>query len=175
MMKSVLLLDPPKASPHVSSTMRTTLSAAGVLLGGVLVLLLSGLSILWCMKSLEMTSANYEEYADAQMGIETGWLPAWLPESATHIHESHDIDTNESFATFEFAPSDHFYSGCTPVQSAALVFPRSEDKGRFPGLVRRSLERVHEDRSLRFFRCPGRNTRSLAIDAEAGMAYVWTD
>lgn len=175
MMKSVLLLDPPKASPHVSSTMRTTLSAAGVLLGGVLVLLLSGLSILWCMKSLEMTSANYEEYADAQMGIETGWLPAWLPESATHIHESHDIDTNESFATFEFAPSDHFYSGCTPVQSAALVFPRSEDKGRFPGLVRRSLERVHEDRSLRFFRCPGRNTRSLAIDAEAGMAYVWAD
>jgi hypothetical protein len=174
-MKSVLFLDPPKGPPHVSSMMRTMLSAAGVLLGGVLVMLLSGLSILWCMKSLEMTSANYEGYADAQMGIEAGWLPEWLPESATHIHESHDIDTNESFATFEFAPSDHFYSGCTPVQSAAAVFPRSEDKGRFPGLVRRSLERVHEDRSLMFFRCPGRNTRSLAIDVEARIAYVWTD
>ena len=174
-MKSVLFLDLPKRSPHVSSMMRTKLSAAGILLGGVLVLLLSGLSILWCMKNSEMTSANYEGYADAQMGIETGWLPAWLPESATHIHESHDIDTNESFATFEFAPSDHFYSGCTPVQSAAFIFPRSEDKRRFPRLVRRSLERVHDDQSLRFFRCPGRNTRSLAIDPEAGTAYVWTD
>jgi hypothetical protein len=78
-------------------------------------------------------------------------------------------------ATFEFAPSDDFYSGCTPVQSAAAIFPRSEDKGRFPGSVRRSLERIHEERSLKFFRCPGRITRNLAIDAEAGMAYLWTD
>jgi hypothetical protein len=161
--------------PYACLMIRSALDAALVLLVGIAVLVLGGLLILWCMDRLEMTSAYYEGHRGAQVGIEAGWLPAWLPTSAKRIHESHDIDTNESFAAFKFAPSEHFYSDCTPAMSGTFLFPRSEEKGRFPKLTRHGLERIHQDRSLQFFRCVGRSSRSLAVDVESGMAYVWTD
>jgi hypothetical protein len=161
--------------PYACLMIRPALDSALVRLVGIAALLLGGLLILWCMARLDMTSAYYEGHTDAQAGIEAGWLPAWLPTSANRIQESHDIDTNESFAAFKFAPSEHFYSDCAPATSGTSLFPRSEDKGRFPKLVRHGLERIHQDRSLRFFRCVGRYPRSLAVDVESGMAYVWTD
>ncbi len=60
---------------YARSMVRSALDTAGVLSGAALLLLLGGVSILWCMKSLEIGSSEYEGYVEAHGGIERGWLP----------------------------------------------------------------------------------------------------
>lgn len=134
--------------------------------------LLSGVGAVWCMDRLEMMSAEYEDYGTARNAIERGWLPTWLPRSATNIREAHDIDTNETFAVFEFDREEVFYSSCESTAKGSLDLPRT---GRgFPDFVDDALSVIEENRNLAFYRCPGRHsTRDLAIDMAAGTAYTW--
>ena len=46
-------------------------------------------------------SAVQEEQA-----IEHGWIPAIIPDSAFEITETHDIDTNELFGSFNYKEED---------------------------------------------------------------------
>lgn len=47
------------------------------------------------------TYQNYEQ-AFAHGAIQRGWIPHFLPASATNIFEKHDLDTNETIAKFNF-------------------------------------------------------------------------
>ena len=38
--------------------------------------------------------------------VASGWLPEFLPESATHIEESHNVDTNRVWASFKYRVGD---------------------------------------------------------------------
>ena len=38
--------------------------------------------------------------------IESGWIPAILPKSAHDISETHDVDTNEIFGSFNYLDED---------------------------------------------------------------------
>lgn len=44
----------------------------------------------------------YDTHAEATKdgAIRRGWIPTWMPETATHIHESHDLDTNARALSF---------------------------------------------------------------------------
>jgi hypothetical protein len=58
---------------------------------------------------LETPSAAYDSYDDAvRAGAvgPNGWIPAFLPKSASQIVERHNIDTNESSLTFQYSASD---------------------------------------------------------------------
>ncbi len=120
-------------------------------------------------------SASYESRADALVGIEAGWIPGWIPESATDIREAHDIDTNKTFITFKFAPNERFYSDCTPKKKGNYpFFPKAEETRRFPSFVRRGLKQVQADSSLLFFLCDDENrSRNVAVGPDSGVAYVW--
>jgi len=123
-----------------------------------------------------MISSEHEDYEAALGSIERGWLPEWLPRSATRIQEAHDIDTNDSFATFEFDPDEAFYARCERIMATNLVFPRPDQVRKFPGFVNASLQRVEDNESLDFYRCHGtRADRSLAVDSELGVAYIWVE
>jgi hypothetical protein len=71
-----------------------------------------------CSERIEST---YPALADARRdgAITRGWLPTFLPEGSRNIREIHIWDTNQSWATFEFLPSD-----VTPLR-AALGHPVS--------------------------------------------------
>jgi hypothetical protein len=68
--------------------------------------------------------ASFATYADAKSrgALERGgWLPDFLPESATEIREEHDIDSNELWVTFSFGREFRPPASCSPsVQRAAL-------------------------------------------------------
>ncbi len=49
--------------------------------------------------------ANYSEMQSSGI-FEKGWLPSYLPKSATAIKENHNLDSNIVNATFVFNPTD---------------------------------------------------------------------
>ena len=58
---------------------------------------------------MENPTAVYESYNDAVRAGAVGpgmWIPEFLPKSASHIVERHNIDTNESSLDFRFSGSD---------------------------------------------------------------------
>jgi hypothetical protein len=66
-------------------------------------------------------SDRYEAYfathADAKSAGALGpgkWLPSFLPTSATEIREEHDIDTSESWVTFNVAEEFQVPTSCSP-------------------------------------------------------------
>lgn len=49
--------------------------------------------------------SNYKE-AKASGIMDRGWIPTFIPKSATNINEQHDLDTNWVKMTFNYAPDD---------------------------------------------------------------------
>jgi hypothetical protein len=63
---------------------------------------------LFWMARLENPSSSFQTYDELEASglIQRGWLPDYLPRSATEIEESHDIDTNEGSAYFRYRVGD---------------------------------------------------------------------
>ena len=68
----------------------------------VLSLLVAG-----CGAHDEQVSETYATYAEALSAgaIERGWVPAFVPSSATSIVDSHNLDTNRQTLQFNLPPS----------------------------------------------------------------------
>jgi hypothetical protein len=56
----------------------------------------------------ENPSSQFGTYDELRASglIERGWVPDYLPRSATEIEESHDIDTNRGWASFKYKIGD---------------------------------------------------------------------
>ena len=54
----------------------------------------------------DVQSSSHDTRTEAIDYIERGWIPSVLPESATGIHEWHNVDTNNGHGTFSFAADD---------------------------------------------------------------------
>jgi hypothetical protein len=54
----------------------------------------------------DVLSNSHATRAEAADAIGRGWIPAILPESATDIRESHNLDTNVGHGTFAFGAAD---------------------------------------------------------------------
>jgi hypothetical protein len=99
----------------------------------------------------ERVESSYSSLGEAQRSgaIDKGWIPAWLPPSATDIRELHDIDTNESMLVFASdATHDWELPGdCQPVSYLQVPSPRlSRRWWPAPELLERSYD---------FHRCKG--------------------
>jgi hypothetical protein len=83
------------------SLMRPVVYAIMVLIGALAVLD-------FACERLENPRAHFDTYAEMESAgwIERGWIPTYLPRSATDIDETHDIDTNEVSVVFRFDPGD---------------------------------------------------------------------
>lgn len=57
---------------------------------------------------LDRVSAYYPSYASAERNgaISRGWIPEFIPPSATEIHEEHDLDTNQVWIRFRVPGTD---------------------------------------------------------------------
>lgn len=101
--------------------------------------------------------------------VAAGWLPAWIPSSATRLKERHDIDTNAVILRFEFdmsIGSPAFFKGCKIVSAKRVESPRL-DAWWWP-----------ENEALlsmpHLYQCAD-DSAYLAIPAEGGVAYVWSN
>lgn len=70
-----------------------------------------------CGCSSDVLSSSHATRAEAADTIGRGWIPAVLPESATDIRESHNLDTNVGHGTFAFGAGDShsFRAALVPV------------------------------------------------------------
>jgi hypothetical protein len=74
-------------------------------------LLLTGLSACIPIDEVENSFDNYGQAEDAGI-IESGWIPAWLPETAVDIQEKHNLDTNAGLLFFTTVDQFTIPEGC---------------------------------------------------------------
>jgi len=58
--------------------------------------------------------------ASSSGAIDRGWIPEFLPRSASAIYEKHDLDTNDSILFFTINPGDveFMQENCSPIENA---------------------------------------------------------
>jgi hypothetical protein len=63
---------------------------------------------LFGLAHFENPSSHFRTYQEMKASglIERGWVPEQLPRSAIGIEESHDIDTNQGWASFKYKTGD---------------------------------------------------------------------
>lgn len=86
----------------------STSSFINILLLRVLLVVIVVLATLKYCRDTERPKSffrNYDEVKGSGL-MEKGWIPPYLPKSARHIHETHDLDTNHVHITFEYRPGD---------------------------------------------------------------------
>jgi hypothetical protein len=118
---------------------------------------------------VEQPSSRFDNHAAAARAgmFETGWLPDWLPASATDIREKHDIDHGATILRFAFeagTDSPPFDAACVPREHKHMLHPRL-DAVWWPDtselLAMRGLYECRKDSGF------------LAIPAAGGTAYFW--
>lgn len=71
------------------------------------------------MEYTENPKSAFESYEEMERSglIARGWLPQYLPPSATDIEESHNLDTNRVWAAFRYQVGDldSVESGCNRI------------------------------------------------------------
>jgi len=69
-----------------------------------------GLFILatWAMFSGERPKSEFADYTEAKASglMDRGWIPTFIPKSATDLREQHDLDTNWVKMSFNYSPGD---------------------------------------------------------------------
>jgi hypothetical protein len=118
----------------------------------------------------ETRESHYPDRAAAVSdgAIKRGWLPEWLPRSATNIDEWHDLDTNRTIASFSYAPTD------PPILPSEC---RMLDALRSQAWAEKQVPRARAG-SITVFECPEYSETDRAfvlrvgIDREASRAYL---
>ena len=74
---------------------------------------------------MHITYATYDAMSE-DGAVRRGWIPEWVPESATDFEESHNLDTNRSWLRFSVPAEDidAVVDALTPVAAAAVQFPK---------------------------------------------------
>jgi hypothetical protein len=78
------------------------------LIVSIVVLLAVVIGGLWYMERAENPRSSFATFEEMEAAglIARGWLPEFLPRSATEIEETHDIDTNRVRASFKYDVAD---------------------------------------------------------------------
>jgi hypothetical protein len=130
----------------------------------VIVLLIAAALIAAC-SLIDTQSASYADYGavEATGAIGRGWIPAFLPESATDVREKHNLDTNTELVRFDFDARDlgTLTQACPPTQD---IVPPTLNANWWPDDLQDSVGA--------FFRCEGAGAY-LAVDATNMRAYFW--
>jgi hypothetical protein len=108
-----------------------------------------GLTLSGCwLERREVSYTNMQEALE-HGAVDRGWIPDWIPLSATNIREIHDLDTNESMMAFELPRQAKWQlpSDCKPVPYGEIGPPRF-DRSWWPS-------NAELERSYSFHRCTG--------------------
>jgi hypothetical protein len=135
-----------------------------------------------CLACSDRVGGRYETFAHAERAgmVSRGWMPAFVPRTATDLWEEHDLDTNELWLRFNVPAGD------TSVLSGAVPMPQ-EDLRRvyrqppsglsaMPDELRGHLAPETESGRVAYVRHPpGEHGQyCAALHRQANMAYVWS-
>ena len=104
----------------------------------------------------------YDDLEDVRRegAIERGWIPDWVPESATDIHDHHELDTNLRAVSFRIDNSKSFDwpNTCSP---ADTVTPPELRTRLFPKAVH-ALKNIHKCADL------------FGVQDDQGVIHLWS-
>ena len=115
---------------------------------------------------------------EADGAFTKGWAPDFLPDSATNIRESHNLDTNECWLTFTFE-KDAEHSMKTVLASTDLQnvkFPRASSSRRRPWWPQNLLApSPNLERQFTFYTYVNGcgNRWFVAVECEAPKVWCW--
>lgn len=80
-------------------------------LKNILIITVLFFAAVYFMLTNYFTDVQINKYPDIQAvkqdhAIEKGWIPAILPESAYNIEETHDLESNQLFGSFQYKKRD---------------------------------------------------------------------
>lgn len=140
-----------------------------------LLVLLVPMALVACGR-VDISSSRYESYAAARAADAIGqgrWLPSQLPESATGIRETHDIDTNEVWFSYASASSSP-PGGCSTLTADELRLPRVRSVNEVEAFFR-GLKGAQASGRARLHQCHETGyDYYLVIDPEGNLAYGWS-
>jgi hypothetical protein len=143
----------------------------------VLVLFAGQLFAGGCSDRQEFSFANVKE-ARSSGAVARGWVPDDLPESATDLHELHNLDTNEVWGTFRLPGSEHAPSvtltrvEASKINGHAVKSPRAR---WWPEALTGNLDsRVLEKNGFQLYSTPAPFEFWIAIDRNGGRGFFWS-
>jgi hypothetical protein len=149
----------------------------------VISLLLLSQFLIAVLLVIERPNALYfNSYEDMASMFQAGWIPRWIPQTATQIKESHDTFTNEVWMVFNVSHLDTFYTSCSILKKNEVSFPRKKRAWIVPRFVRHVpdfvsdlIVTVQSNNNLKYYRCDDEKGRFLAVDHVNLRAYFWTN
>jgi hypothetical protein len=130
----------------------------------------------------EVVHRQYPTYAGAVAAGELarGWLPEWIPSSASDLHLQSDLDSNEWWLRFQLpgAARDSLKSRLEAVDAASVrVSKPSRAAWWFDGLIQNEPANDAALNAQIFRRCCDGLQRNivLAFDRNTPAVYVWTE
>jgi hypothetical protein len=127
-----------------------------------------------CKENFETYYIDAVAARDAK-AIERGWIPAFLPSSATKIYECHNIDTNQCWGRFSFAEDDIDWRDSLAEVAPSLLLEKSMDVAWstrwWPSELRGSLSAgALEKAGYRFYTYEGERTL-VAVNRKKGQVF----
>jgi len=129
----------------------------------------------------ETVTTTYATYVDAEQAgaVARGWIPAFVPRTATEIREAHDLDTNQQWLRFRVPPGD------TAVAVGGMLIPLTAVRGEAapppsgvgPWLPELRAPPLVTSRSgIRVYRHArgGFGAACVALDTRENLAYAWS-
>lgn len=126
---------------------------------------------------LETVETYYQDFRTAHKANAVGagrWIPSFLPESATDIHELHNLDTNEIWLVFRMNSADRgsISRFCEPATETRIIFPRKSPADWWPDLfVQNAASAINTQTSYTYYQCQDNGT--LAVDSIANQVFYW--
>lgn len=130
----------------------------------------------------ERPTSYYPKYEDALKdgAVKRGWIPEIVPETATEIHEQHDIDTNDVWIRFTVSGSEksRLIAGLKRLRDDEIIKQKlrypSEASWWFEGLIQQSPA---DDNALNAevysAKCDEGRIGGLALDRTSHRVYYW--
>lgn len=121
--------------------------------------------------------ASYDDYATAEAAgaVEKGWIPSFLPASATRIEEAHDLDTNQqclraaiSQVDVQFAIDTMAEEDFSPYTGELVDPPRISIFSGCPFSLGGMPDEYHA------FISQGSLDQYVVVDPQAGQLFFWT-
>jgi hypothetical protein len=126
------------------------------------------------MESVATTYPNLDAARKASAVGEGKWIPEFLPASARNLRELHNLDTNESWLTFQIETDDlgPLAGSCKEATQSDVVRPRKSPGSWWPKTLVQSTGENNALRGLRFYRCV--DGSEVAVDLERKEVFYWS-
>ena len=121
----------------------------------------------------ERSQNSYPSWPDAERAgaVQRGWLPPWVPRSATQIDEAHDRDSNLQRLRFKLPPAELAGLSGSLQRLRVRDLCKSLGLAKLPGEWPSSIDEGAPAWNLSYLRATG---LAVAVESATSTVYVWS-